>query len=77
MKNEERIKNKIRSQGFIKMLSRDSWTRGSWTIRFYKDDIEIFDDIEKSGYYILGNVKTFNIDPVLEEILGFINNIYR
>ena len=68
MQNELQIKSKLKKDKWIKMNTRDSWTKGSWTVRFYKDDIEVFDSIDKSGLYYLGNVRVFNIDPILEEI---------
>jgi len=50
------------------MKTRDTWTKASWTVRFYQDDIEVFDSIDKSGLYFLGNVRVFNIISVLEDI---------
>jgi len=58
------------------MKNRDTWTKDSWTIRIIDNDIEIFDDIEKTGYYILGHIKIMNpsrIDNILEEINKLIN----
>jgi hypothetical protein len=68
MKNDERIKGILTSRGFSKLKSRDTWIRGSWSVRIYKDDIEIYDHPDKSRKYYLGNINSIDINAILDEI---------
>ena len=68
MKNEEIIKEIIKKRGFSRMICRDTWTKGSWSVRFYEYDVEIYDDVDKTGYYFMGNVNSLNIEPIMDEI---------
>lgn len=72
MKNEERIKEIIKSRGFSRMMCRDTWFKDSWTIRIYGQDIEIYDSEDKTGYYYIGNIDSINITPILDEVDSFI-----
>lgn len=68
MGNEKIIKEAIKKRGFSKINVRDIWTKGSWTIRFCEQDIEIFDSVEKSGRYFIDNVDLLDIRLILDEI---------
>jgi hypothetical protein len=65
---KSRVKEIIKERGFQRTGKRDLWVRGSWTIRFFEDDIEIYDSIEESGKYLVQNINSVNINLVLADI---------
>jgi len=69
MNKEQEIKMILTKRGFSKLRNRDTWTKGSWTVRFYENDIEIFDSIEKSGKYLVDTIIRVNIESVLDDML--------
>lgn len=68
MRNIERVKEILSENGFVKTGKRDIWTRDSWTIRFFEEDIEIYDSIDKSGFYFIANSEYININLILSDI---------
>jgi hypothetical protein len=69
MNKEQEIKRILTKRGFSKMRNRDTWTKGSWTVRFYENDIEVFDSITESGRYLVDTVTRINIESVLDDII--------
>lgn len=68
MNMEKEIKKIITKAGFVREGKRDIWTRGSWTIRFFEDDIEIYDSPEESAFYYVGNVNYIDINLILADV---------
>jgi len=68
MENEMKIVNELVKRGFTKLRGRNTWTKGSWTIRYDKYDVEIFDSPGKTGKYLLENIRTIDIVPILDDI---------
>lgn len=68
MNKEQEIKRILTKNGFSKLKNKDTWIRDSWTIRFYENDIEIFDSIEKSGRYFIDSIHRVNINLILNDI---------
>lgn len=68
MDNVKEIKRIIGENGFVRTGKRDIWTRDSWTIRFFEDDIEIYDSIDKSAYYLVANSEYLDIRPIIADI---------
>lgn len=68
MNKEQEIKGILFKRGFRKTIKSNVWQKDSWTVRLYGDDIEIFDDIEKSGKYLLDSIDRVNIQLALDEL---------
>lgn len=68
MNNVAEIKNVLKARNFVKKGRVDSWHKSTWTIRFFEDDIEVYDSPEASRYYFLGNVNAVNIHHILDDM---------
>lgn len=63
-----KIVNELTKRKFSKLRGRNTWIKGSWTVRFDENDVEIFDAPDKTGKYLLENVRTVDICPILDEV---------
>ena len=68
MENKVKIVDELIRRKFSKLRGRNTWIKGSWTVRFDENDIEIFDAPDKTGNYFLGNIRTVDIVPILDEV---------
>ena len=68
MENKVKIVDELIRRKFSKLRGRNTWIKGSWTVRFDENDIEIFDAPDKTGNYFLGNIRTVDIIPILNEV---------
>lgn len=72
MKNKVKIVDELIRRKFSKLRGRNTWIKGSWTVRFDENDIEIFDAPDKTGNYFLGNIRTVDIVPILDDVEKFL-----
>ena len=72
MENKVKIVDELIRRKFSKLRGRNTWIKGSWTVRFDKNDIEIFDAPDKTGKYFLGNIRTVDIIPILDDVEKFL-----
>lgn len=63
-----KIVNELTKRKFSKLRGRNTWIKGSWTVRFDENDVEIFDAPDKTGKYLLENIRTVNIVSILDEV---------
>jgi len=58
--------------GFNENEDTNTFTKDSWTIRFYENLLEVYDGIEdgESGVYWIGESTWENLIIIVEEILG-------
>lgn len=68
MENKMKIVNELTKRKFSKLRGRNTWIKGSWTVRFDENDVEIFDAPDKTGKYLLENIRTVNIVSILDEV---------
>ena len=68
MENKVKIVDELIRRKFSKLRGRNTWIKGSWTVRFDENDIEIFDAPDKTGNYFLGNIRTVDIIPILDDV---------
>lgn len=68
MENKMKIVNELTKRKFSKLRGRNAWIKGSWTVRFDENDVEIFDAPDKTGKYLLENIRTVNIVSILDEV---------
>lgn len=72
MENKVKIVDELIRRKFSKLRGRNTWIKGSWTVRFDENDIEIFDAPDKTGNYFLGNIRTVDIIPILDDVEKFL-----
>lgn len=60
----------LMKRGFLKKESSNEWIRHGWTIRFYENYIEVFNDPDKvdSAKYFLGKLNEVDLETILDEI---------
>lgn len=63
-----KIVNELTKRKFSKLRGRNTWIKGSWTVRFDENDVEIFDAPDRTGKYLLENIRTVNIVSILDEV---------
>ena len=71
MKNDNKVHQELTERGFIG--NDDVWIRDAWTVRFFGNEMEIFDDPEKciTHKYYVGAADYQR----LVEILDFIDEL--
>ena len=68
MENKVKIVDELIRRKFSKLRGRNTWIKGSWTVRFDENDIEIFDAPNKTGRYLIENIRTVDINSILNEV---------
>jgi hypothetical protein len=68
--NDNDMESILRKYGFNVDDSGNIWTRGLWTVRFFENVVEIFDDVLEGGEgkYLLGDRDLLDLEAVLEDI---------
>lgn len=53
----------------FKLLDNNLWIKNYWSIRIYKNLIEVFNDPEKStGKYYINSIENIDLDFLLDEL---------
>jgi len=70
MKENEIIESYLLEYGFTRGENRDEWNKDTWNIRFFEDEMEIYEDINKEGggRYLLTEIDAGILKEILEEI---------
>lgn len=70
MKESERIEVLLSGNDFVRGENLDEWSRGRWTVRFFEDEMEIYEnpDVEGHGRYLLTEIDADTLEEVLEDM---------
>lgn len=72
MKNDDNYyETLLKEFGFKYNLDKDAWFRGVWVIRFWDNQIEMYEDVDdRVGKYLLSDVDKIDLQSILEDIEG-------
>ena len=58
------------NRGFEKGDNPNEWYRGNWIIRYFGDEVEIYENkfCDRTGKYFKGNIDEIDLDCILDEI---------
>jgi hypothetical protein len=67
--NDRSMKELLNKYGFFQE-SPNTYTRDIWTVRFFDNEIEIFDDPFQGGEgkYFIGDVDLIDLEAILEDM---------
>ena len=70
MKENEKIEALLQENAFKQMENPDEWVKNEWTVRFFEDEMEIFEQlsIKGIGRYLLTDIDLSILEEILEEI---------
>lgn len=72
MKNDHNYyETLLKEFDFKYSLDKDAWFRGVWVIRFWDNQIEMYEDVDdRVGKYLLSDVNKIDLQSILEDIEG-------
>lgn len=72
MKNDDSYyETLLKEFDFKYSLDKDAWFRGVWVIRFWDNQIEMYEDVDdRVGKYLLSDVNKIDLQSILEDIEG-------
>ena len=61
---------KIYKRGFTNKFGENTYSRDNWIIRFYDNEVEIYENVVeyKLGKYFYGKTNEIDLDLILDEI---------
>lgn len=69
-KNEEVLENILKENNFSQQNMPNEWVRDSWTVRFYGNEMEIYESTEPKGHgrYLLTEIDLEILKEVLNDL---------